>query len=130
MDWRRFRFEYSIQLRSLPSDLIEIEAYRQAALNLVLPPPWREQLDQLNRVRAVHGTTALEGNPLTEAEVRLQMEHLEESSEPPVNQSMEQRQVRNAGLAQAWVKERLAPGSAPLQLSDILYLHERHGGIR
>ena len=76
-------------------------------------------------MRAVHGTTALEGNPLTEAEVRLQMEHLEESSEPPVNQSMEQRQVRNAGLAQAWVRERLAPGSAPLQLSDILYLHER-----
>ena len=125
MDWRRFRFEYSIQLESLPSDLIEIEAYRQAALNLVLPPPWREQLDQLNRVRAVHGTTALEGNSLSEAEVRQQMEHLEESSEPPVNQSMEQRQVRNAGLAQAWARERLAPGSAPLQLSDILYLHKR-----
>ena len=125
MDWRRFRFEYSIQLESLPPDLIEIEAYKQAALNLVLPPPWREQLDQLNRVRAVHGTTALEGNPLTEAEVRQQMEHLEESSEPPVNQSMEQRQVRNAGLAQAWVRRRLTPGTAPLQLSDILYLHER-----
>ncbi len=125
MNWRRFRFEYSIQLESLTSDLIAIEAYRQAALNLVLPPPWKEQLDQLNRVRAVHGTTALEGNPLTEAEVRLQMEHLQESEEPPANQSMEQRQVSNAGLAQEWVRERLSPGSEPLRLPDILYLHER-----
>ena len=35
----------------------------------MLPPDWRDQLDRLNRVRAVHGTTALEGNPLSEEQV-------------------------------------------------------------
>ncbi len=58
MDWRQFSFEYRLSIDDLISDLIRIEAYREAALNLVLPPDWKTQLDQLNRVRAVHGTTA------------------------------------------------------------------------
>ena len=69
MDWENFRFEYRISLENQNSNLIQIEAYKEAALNLVLPSDWKEQLDQLNRVRAVHGTTAVEGNPLSEAEV-------------------------------------------------------------
>ena len=73
MDWQLFQFDYQLRLDDQRSELIQIEAYREAALNLVLPPDWREQLDQLNRVRAVHGTTALEGNPLSEAAVREQI---------------------------------------------------------
>ncbi len=69
MDWGTFGFDCRISLENQYSDLIQIEAYKEAALNLVLPSDWKEQLDQLNRVRAVHGTTAVEGNPLSEAEV-------------------------------------------------------------
>ena len=123
MDWRRFSFEYRLQLDNLSTDLIRIEAYKEAALNLVLPPDWRAQLDRLNRVRAVHGTTALEGNPLSEAEVRLQMDLLADSVQP-LNQSTEQRQVRNAGLAQDWVRERFVPAGPPLRHSDIVQLHK------
>ena len=57
---------------------MQIEAYKEAALNLLLPPHWKAQLDRLNRVRAVHGTTALEGNTLTEEEVRQQLDLLDE----------------------------------------------------
>ena len=56
------------------NSLISIEAHRQSASHLVLAPEWVDQLDKLNKVRAVHGTTAIEGNPLSEAEVREQME--------------------------------------------------------
>ena len=123
MDWKKFAFEYRLRLESLSTDLIRIEAYKEAALNLVLPPDWRAQLDQLNRVRAVHGTTALEGNPLSEAEVRQQMDLLSSDAVPSATQSAEQRQVRNAGLAQDWVRDRFTPGGPPLRQTDILHLH-------
>ena len=124
MDWRRFSFEYRLRLDDLTSHLIRIEAYREAALNLVLPPDWKTQLDQLNRVRAVHGTTALEGNPLSEAEVSRQMDLLASSSTPSSAPSRDQRQVRNAGLAQDWVRQRFTPAAPPLRRSDILQMHE------
>ena len=57
MDWHRFTFDFHIDTDQLPRDLITIEAYKQAALNLVLPPEWRRALDRLNRVRVVRGTT-------------------------------------------------------------------------
>ncbi|MXY25069.1 MAG: Fic family protein [Acidobacteria bacterium] len=67
--------------------LIQIEASREAALNLVLPPDWRVQLDRLKRVRAIHGTTALEGNPLSDAAVGRQMDAMASSTTPPSGQS-------------------------------------------
>lgn len=124
MRWERFQFDYRVQLESLHSDLVQIEAHKEAALNLILPPPWREQLDQLNRVRAVHGTTALEGNPLTEAEVARQMEMLDEGAPSAPGQPREQQQVRNAARAQQWIREIFVPGSRPIRLSDILHMHQ------
>ena len=123
MDWRRFSFEYRLRAADLTAGLIRIEASREAAHNLVLPPDWRTQLDRLNRVRAVHGTTALEGNTLSEAEVSQQMDLLA-SPGPPSNPSGDQRQVINAARAQDWVRQRFTPGSAPLRRSDILQMHE------
>lgn len=124
MDWRQFSFEFRLHIDDLRSDLIRIEASREAALNLVLPPDWKTQLDRLNRVRAVHGTTALEGNPLSEAEVGRQMDMLASPSTAPGTPSRDERQVLNAGRAQDWVRQRFAPTAASLQRSDILQMHE------
>ncbi len=123
MNWERFRFEYRLHPDLLTADLIRIEACKEAVINLVLPPDWRAQLDQLNRVRAVHGTTALEGNPLSEAAVRQQMELLAAGSAEPPGQSRDERQVRNAGVAQEWVRERFTPQAPPLQGADIRHMH-------
>lgn len=122
MDWADFKFEYRMNVPPLFNHLVEIEAYKEAALNLVLPPEWRDQLDRLNRVRAVYGTTALEGNPLSEAEVSHQLDLLSENKSQE-RISREQLQIRNAGRAQAWVRQRFAPGSSPLSVSDILKVH-------
>ncbi len=124
MDWQRFSFEYRLGLDALTSGLIRIEASREAAVNLVLPPDWKTQLDRLNRVRAVHGTTALEGNPLSEAEVGRQIDLLASSSASPAPPSRDQQQVRNAGRAQDWVRQRFTPTAASLRRSDILRMHE------
>lgn len=124
VDWDKFTFEYKLEAGGIHSDVISIEAHKLSAQNLVLPPDWREQLDQLNRVRAVHGTTALEGNPLSEAEVSQQMEIAERPSEAAkLRATKEQQQIRNAGLAQEWVRNRFTPNSAPLRVDDILKMH-------
>ena len=81
MDWSKFDFDFRVEYdTALFHHIVSIEAYKEAALNLVLPPEWRDQLDRLNRIRAVYGTTALEGNPLSEAEVSHQMDILEQPS--------------------------------------------------
>ena len=120
MDWDRFRFDYRLDEASMGTLLVQIEAYKEAALNLVLPPDWRDSLDQLNRVRAVHGTTALEGNPLSEAQVSQQLEQTEAQ---PQQQSREQLQVRNASLAQDWTKRRFDPTQGPMTYADIMRMH-------
>lgn len=123
MDWKKFSFEYRLDTQGLFQELVSIEAYREASLNLVFPQEWQTQLDRLNRVRAVHGTTAIEGNPLSEVEVAQQMERVdrEESRE---NATREQLQIRNAGAAQSWVRQRFLPGSPPIGTADILEMHE------
>ena len=125
MDWERFTFDYEMDANGLLPHIVHIEAYKEAAINLVLPPDWRQQLDRLNRVRAVYGTTALEGNPLSEAEVARQMEMAQMiGPRLPDGATKEQLQIRNAGLAQEWIKERFYPGCAPLTVTDLLTMHE------
>ena len=126
MDWERFSFEYQLNAQDLFRDLVSIEAYKEASLNLVFPQEWQHQLDRLNRVRAVHGTTAIEGNPLSEAEVAQQMERLEQQNydDEGKTATKEQLQIRNAGVAQSWVKKRFLPDSRLVGLRDILTMHE------
>lgn len=124
MDWDRFDFEYRLELQGTNSEIVTIEAYKEAALNLVLPPDWREHLNRLNRIRAIHGTTALEGNPLSEAEVSQQINVEGQPSQLTSNPNREQIQIRNAGAAQEWVKERFHPGREPIGISDILLIHK------
>lgn len=127
MDWERFSFEYQLNAQDLDlfRDLVSIEASKEASLNLVFPQEWQNQLDRLNRVRAVHGTTAIEGNPLSEAEVAQQMERLEQNHDDDrKTATKEQLQIRNAGEAQSWVRQRFLPNKPPISLGDISTMHE------
>lgn len=124
MDWERFSFAYHLNVEGLFANLVSIEASKEASLNLVFPQEWQGQLDRLNRVRAVRGTTAIEGNPLSEDEVAQQMDLLDQGDEAKEGATKEQLQIRNAGAAQAWVRQRFPPGSPPIGLEDILTMHK------
>ncbi len=125
MDWRKFKLDYQLDMMNLFQSLVGIEAYKEAALNLVLPPEWKAQLDRLNRIRVVRGTTALEGNPLSTAEVGNQLEAMDKPVEDIKTRiTKEQLQIRNAGIAQDWIRQRFTPGSAPLDLNDLFKMHE------
>jgi Fic family protein len=124
--WEDFKFDYSLDQPDIYADLISIEGYKQATLNLVLPTEWRNQLDRLNRVRAIYGTTALEGNPLSEVEVARQIEITDQNGDTKEETTItrEQLQIRNSIRAQAWITQRFYPGSSSVALDDILTMHK------
>ena len=124
MDWEKFDFEYTYHPGNIIPALLDIEGYKRAVLNLALPPDWREQLNKLNRVRDAHGTTALEGNPLSEEEVSHQLDAIDQSQSGSNKPTREQLQIRNADTAQSWVKKRFYPNAPPMTVEDILKIHE------
>lgn len=64
-----FRPEVDTSDRQLLSIIVEIEAYRRSVLKIPLPPAFKRELDRINIVRQIRGTTAIEGNTLTEEQV-------------------------------------------------------------
>ena len=127
MDWNSFCFNYRVEMdRKLQGLLVRIEGYREAVRNLVLPPKWRDRLDCLNRIRAVRGTTGLEGSPLSEDQVAqlLDGETCTAAEAGVAAGTLDELAVRNAGAAQEWVRSRFGSGRPPLTTSDILHLHQ------
>ena len=120
MDWAGFNFEYRFDLSGFLPLIIRIEGRKEAAMSLLLPSEWKEGLDLLNRIRTIHGSTALEGNTLSETQVGQFLEG--KIGLDPMSRDM--RQIQNADAAQEWVRLRFGPGKAPMRLEDILQMHE------
>lgn len=94
--------------------LAAVEGNKAASSSYVLPPPWRE--------RASAGPEV----PLSDA-----------SAQEVRNRQIQLRKLEllnnNANRAQAWVRQRFIPGSAPISLDDILAMHRmvaEEAGIR
>ncbi len=100
--------------------LIQIEGRKEAAMSLLLPSEWKERLDLLNRIRTIHGSTALEGNPLSETQIGRFLEG--KIGLDPMSRDMQQ--IQNADIAQEWVRSRFEPGKPPIRLEDILQMHK------
>lgn len=124
MDWNAFEFKYILR-ESFSDELISIDGYRRAVERILIPNAWKTKLNRLNRIRAIHGTTAIEGNLLSEDQVRDLLDST--NSEPDIDTaySADQLQVRNAGRAQEWIRKRInSPRKTALGLDDLLHLHK------
>ena len=119
IDWSRFAFDYVMDLPDMLSSLVSIEARKEASMSLLLPPDWNDQLDRRNRIRSVHGSTALEGNPMSEEQVAALL--ADTAMAHP--DARVRQQVRNADTAQRWVRSRFKPGSPPLRVQEIYEMH-------
>lgn len=63
------RFEIKLNLKSLEARLAAIDGMTETLEDLPLPPVARARMERLNIIRAVRGTTGIEGNRMTEDEV-------------------------------------------------------------
>lgn len=116
-DWGSFDFSYTLDLRRLIPHILAIEEYKAAALGAVLPPRWLEVPEGF----APDSVDDLTLSP-------------DSSVASPEDQSAvvpKRLLVRDTSKARDWIKQRFPPGSAPLELADILTLHwmvaEEHG---
>ncbi len=119
MNWSTFRFDLHCDAGAFRDDLLHIEANRLALSRLHLPQEWKTDLQKLYIVRAVHGTTAIEGNPLSEQEVSRQLtQDVKASSSDQLH-----RQTGNAAAAFRWVENHF-DSPRPFRLEDVLAIHE------
>lgn len=117
-NWDSFEFALEFTRDRLRDELVNIEAYRLSLNKLILPQEWRQDLQNLYIVRSVHGTTAIEGNPLSEAEVSRQL-----AAKRPTRQDQVHRQTHNAAAAFRWIEEHFSR-PVPIRLDDILTIHK------
>lgn len=101
--------------------LVALEEYKEAALTRVLPSNWLESAD--NRPAPDSATQAsVEPKPPPP-------EQAPSEEAPPVGEQQEVSSPRTSrhkptSIAQAWIKQRFVPGSAPVAVNDILAIHK------
>lgn len=100
-------------------------ALADVILDIPIPPSVKDKLDALNILRAVRGTTGIEGAELTEEEVRQIMESPRKKSVLPQGRSREEQEARNAEKLMHYVAKKLNRDSnLPLTEKLICKIHE------
>ena len=81
-----------------------------------LPQPYADQLHQLSLAKGVHATTAIEGNTLTEDEVRA----IVAERPPPGSEDYQVREAENVIDAYNWVLGELRAGRRPQLTPELI----------
>lgn len=81
--------------------LVKIEAFKYSTQNLPIPPILRNKFDKINIIRAVRGTTAIEGNPLNEEEIG----KIIDSESQETNKDLANIEVLNAWKLYHYIQE-------------------------
>jgi len=97
-------FKPNIEFRDFLSPIVMIEGYKQFVQNIPLPPAIRADIDRLNIVRAVRGTTGIEGSTLTEDKVREIIEN--KARKKAEKLSLEEQEAVNADDVLEYIRSR------------------------
>ena len=123
-------------------DVAKVHALSSVIRGIPIPPSVQGRLDRLNILRAVRGTTGIEGTELSEDEVGLIMDSPPDASPLGPGREREEQEARNANELMVYVAEYIrrnpdAQMSEPLILEfhrvltqDINYLHNEPGRYR
>lgn len=85
----------------------EAQSLARVIQDIPLKPAAREKLNRINIVRAVRGTTAIEGSDLSEAEVQRALETPESEGDQPASRGRARVEARNAAEVMVYVAEAL-----------------------
>jgi Fic family protein len=124
----RWDVNFNMYLDDRHHEIVYCVAMARAFANVIrdipLPPHVKSKLDALNILRAVRGTTGIEGIELTEDEVKQIMESPRKKPVLPPNRSREEQEARNAQKVMSYVVKELnrAP-NIPLTEKLICTIH-------
>ena len=102
-----------------------IHALASVINGIPIPPGVQQRIDSLNILRAVRGTTGIEGSDLSEDEVRRVIEAGSDQPVLPSTRRREEQEVRNAEQVMYFVADQLADDARrPVTESLICRIHE------
>ncbi len=96
-----FRPALRLNDRELLDLVIRIEAYRIAIAKIPLPPSLQKKVNHLNILRAIRGTTGIEGNLLNETQIDAALNKKKA-------RDVEEQEVRNASRVHDLIRETVA----------------------
>lgn len=103
----------------------KIEALAAVIRGIPIPPGVQSKIDALNILRAVRGTTGIEGNDLTEDEVEKIMSSSPDERALPAAREREEQEARNAARVMEFVADGVRKDpTAPLTEELICRIHE------
>ncbi len=102
-------------------DVAKIHALASVIRGIPIPPSVQARLDRLNILRAVRGTTGIEGTELSEEEVGLVMDSPPDSPALGPGREREEQETRNANKLMGYVAEYIRSNS-DAQISEPLML--------
>jgi Fic family protein len=114
-----FRTKYDTENKEILSTLAKCYAIASVISDIPITPKRQYKLDRLNILRAVRGTTGIEGADLTEDEVRRIMETPKTKPVLPANRQREEQEVRCAEILMQYVV-RLVNGDPGCALNEKL----------
>ncbi len=108
------------------ADVARIEALAAVIRNIPIPPGVQGVIDALNIMRAVRGTTGIEGSELSEEEVSEIISSPPTERVLPPSREREEKEVRNAERVMRFVAELVSHDAAiPLTEELIRQIHEQ-----
>ena len=137
-----FNLHLATRTQNVVEDLAKIHAMSSVIRGIPIPPPVQQRLDRLNIIRAVRGTTGIEGTELSEEEVSQIVESPIDIAVLGPDREREEQETRNANALMQFVDEYLKthPDAAltePLLLkfheiltAGINYAHNEPGRYR
>ena len=120
-----FGLHLMVDHRRIIEDLARIHALAGVIRGIPIPPSAQERLDRLNILRAVQGTTGIEGTELSVEEVGLIMDSPPGSPALGPGREREEQEAKNAETLMRYVSEYVERNpSEPISETSILKFHE------
>ena len=120
-----FGLHLMVDHRRIIEDLARIHALAGVIRGIPIPPSAQERLDRLNILRAVQGTTGIEGTELSVEEVGLIMDSPPGSPALGPGREREEQEAKNAETLMGYVSEYVERNpSEPISETSILKFHE------
>ena len=98
-----FDLRLATNARDIVEDLAMVHAMASVIRGIPIPPQVQQRLDQLNIMRAVRGTTGIEGTELSEEEVNLIVESAGGAAVLGPDREREEQEARNANTLMQFV---------------------------
>lgn len=98
--------------RGILEDVAQVRALARVIRGIPIPPNVQRRLDRLNILRAVRGTTGIEGTELSEEEIDLVVDSPPGDAPLGPGREREEREVRNAETLMRYVGEYLQTNPA------------------